>query len=59
MTDSEPADYLRNRCFLVAAPQRMTDIYTWYELVTVLAVMRVGEFITIERVPDYRYRSRN
>lgn len=47
-------DYLQERCYLVAAPLRMTDLYTWRELLTVLATMRVGEFLTIERVPDYR-----
>jgi hypothetical protein len=51
---SADLDYLRDRCFLVAAPLRMTDLYGWRELLTILAVMRVGEFVTLERVPDYR-----
>jgi len=47
-------DHMRDRCFLVAAPLRMTDLYSWPELLTVLSLMRVGEFLTVERVPDYR-----
>lgn len=58
MIDGQAIDHLRDRCYLVAAPIRMTDIYDWPELLTVLAVMRVGEFLTVERVPDYRRRHR-
>jgi hypothetical protein len=49
---------LQDRAFLVAAPLRMTDLYSWPELLTLIAVMRVGDFVTVERVPDYRARSR-
>lgn len=52
--DGQDLDHLRNRCYLVAAPLRMTDLYSWGELLTVIALLRVGEFLTIERVPDYR-----